>query len=151
MTDNYRNILRQFWHYDDFRPLQAEIIQSIGSGKDTLALMPTGGGKSLCFQVPTMAMDGLCLVITPLIALMKDQVDNLRQRGIFAEAIYTGLTRDTILQTLDKCRYGDRKFLYVSPERLQSEEFRRQLTTLHVCMLAVDEAHCISQIGRAHV
>ncbi|MBR1809223.1 MAG: RecQ family ATP-dependent DNA helicase [Paludibacteraceae bacterium] len=147
MTDNYRNILRQFWHYDDFRPLQAEIIQSIGSGKDTLALMPTGGGKSLCFQVPTMAMDGLCLVITPLIALMKDQVDNLRQRGIFAEAIYTGLTRDTILQTLDKCRYGDRKFLYVSPERLQSEEFRRQLTTLHVCMLAVDEAHCISQWG----
>ena len=147
MTDNYRNILRQFWHYDDFRPLQAEIIQSIGSGKDTLALMPTGGGKSLCFQVPTLAMDGLCLVITPLIALMKDQVDNLRQRGIFAEAIYTGLTRDTILQTLDKCRYGDRKFLYVSPERLQSEEFRRQLTTLHVCMLAVDEAHCISQWG----
>ena len=147
MTDNYRNILRQFWHYDDFRPLQAEIIQSIGSGKDTLALMPTGGGKSLCFQVPTIAMVGLCLVITPLIALMKDQVDNLRQRGIFAEAIYTGLTRDTILQTLDKCRYGDRKFLYVSPERLQSEEFRRQLTTLHVCMLAVDEAHCISQWG----
>ena len=147
MTDTYINILHQYWHYDDFRPLQAEIIQSIGSGKDTLALMPTGGGKSLCFQVPTMAMDGLCLVITPLIALMKDQVDNLRQRGIFAEAIYTGLTRDTILQTLDKCRYGDRKFLYVSPERLQSEDFRHQLTTLPVCMIAVDEAHCISQWG----
>ena len=147
MIDLYKDILRRYWHYDDFRPLQAEIIESIGSGKDTLALMPTGGGKSLCFQVPTMAMEGLCLVVTPLIALMKDQVLNLRERGIFAEAIYTGLSHQTILDVLDKCRYGGRKFLYVSPERLQSAEFLKQLSTLPVCMLAVDEAHCISQWG----
>lgn len=147
MNDTYLSILRQYWHYDDFRPLQAEIIESIGSGKDTLALMPTGGGKSLCFQVPTMAMEGLCLVVTPLIALMKDQVDNLRKRDIFAEAIYTGMTTNDIAVVLDKCRYGNRKFLYVSPERLQSENFRKQLCTLPVCLIAVDEAHCISQWG----
>ena len=109
--------------------------------------MPTGGGKSLCFQVPTMAKEGLCLVITPLIALMKDQVENLRQHDIFAEAIYTGLTQDDIAITLDKCRYGNRKFLYVSPERLEARDFIKQLTTLPVCLIAVDEAHCISQWG----
>lgn len=109
--------------------------------------MPTGGGKSLCFQVPTMTMEGLCLVITPLIALMKDQVENLRQRDIFAECIYTGMTWDNIMDVLDKCRYGNRKFLYVSPERLQSENFLKQLPTLNICLIAVDEAHCISQWG----
>ena len=143
----YLSILRQYWQYDDFRPLQAEIIESAGSGHDTLALMPTGGGKSLCFQVPAMAKEGLCLVVTPLIALMKDQVQNLHNRGIFAEAIYTGLTRNEITDALDRCRYGNRKFLYLSPERLESEEFRRQLTSLPVCLIAVDEAHCISQWG----
>lgn len=142
-----REILRQYWHYDDFRPLQAEIIASVLEGRDTLALMPTGGGKSLCFQVPTMVMDGLCLVITPLIALMKDQVQNLRDRDIFAECIYTGLSNTRINETLDKCRYGNRKFLYVSPERLQSAEFVKQIITLDICLIAVDEAHCISQWG----
>ena len=154
MTD-FRNILRQYWQYDDFRPLQAEIIESVASGRDTLALMPTGGGKSLCFQVPTMAMkdpcdptmEGLCLVITPLVALMKDQVTRLRDLGIRAYAIHSGLNRNEILTILDNCQFGGYKFLYVSPERLESEFFRRRLTDLPVCMIAVDEAHCISQWG----
>ncbi len=139
--------MRQYWHYDNFRLLQAEIIESIGTGNDTLALMPTGGGKSLCFQVPTMAMEGLCLVITPLIALMKDQVENLHTRDIFAEAIYTGLTHKEIMDILDKCQFGNRKFLYVSPERLESKDFRQRLVQLPICLIAVDEAHCISQWG----
>ena len=152
---NFRDILRQYWHYDDFRPLQAEIIESVAAGRDTLALMPTGGGKSLCFQVPTMAMtdpcdptmEGLCLVITPLIALMKDQVAHLRDLGIRAYAIYSGMNRQEIITILDNCQFGGYKFLYVSPERLESAFFRKRLTDLPVCMIAVDEAHCISQWG----
>lgn len=147
--------LKYYWGYDSFRPLQADIIQSIIDGHDTLALMPTGGGKSLCFQVPTMTMkapdddsqEGLCLVITPLIALMKDQVQNLKDKGIKAAAIYTGMTLKEIDIVIDNCRFGDYKFLYVSPERLDSDSFRRRLTQLPVCLIAVDEAHCISQWG----
>lgn len=139
--------LKKYWNYDNFRPLQAEIIQSILDGRDTLALMPTGGGKSLCFQVPTMVMNGLCLVITPLIALMKDQVENLRRRDIHAAAIYTGMTYDQQKVALDNCQWGPYHFLYVSPERLESEEFRDRLSRLPICLIAVDEAHCISQWG----
>jgi len=141
------NTLKKYWNYDNFRPLQAEIIQSILDGRDTLALMPTGGGKSLCFQVPTMVMNGLCLVITPLIALMKDQVGNLRQRNIRAAAIYTGMSYDQQKVALDNCQWGPYHFLYVSPERLESEEFRERLARLPICLIAVDEAHCISQWG----
>lgn len=142
-----REALKTYFGYDDFRPLQEEIIQSVIDGRDTLALMPTGGGKSLCFQVPTMAMGGLCLVITPLIALMKDQVENLRQRDIRAAAIYTGMSYDQQKVALDNCQWGPYHFLYVSPERLESEEFRERLTRLPICLIAVDEAHCISQWG----
>ena len=142
-----KEVLQTYWHYDDFRPLQAEIIDSVLAGKDTLALMPTGGGKSLCFQVPTMVKDGLCLVVTPLIALMKDQVANLRSRDIFAAAIYTGMSRDQQRVALDNCQFGPYHFLYVSPERLESEAFRKRLTELPICLIAVDEAHCISQWG----
>ena len=142
-----KEVLQTYWHYDDFRPLQAEIIESVLAGKDTLALMPTGGGKSLCFQVPTMVKGGLCLVVTPLIALMKDQVENLRQRDILAAAIYTGMSRDQQRVALDNCQFGPYHFLYVSPERLESEAFRKRLTELPICLIAVDEAHCISQWG----
>lgn len=139
--------LQKYWHYDNFRPLQAEIIQSVLDGRDTLALMPTGGGKSLCFQVPTMVMDGLCLVVTPLIALMKDQVENLYRRDIRAAAIYTGMTAEQQKIALDNCQFGPYHFLYVSPERLESEAFRERLSRLPICLIAVDEAHCISQWG----
>ena len=139
--------LKAYFGYDNFRPLQEEIIQSVIDGRDTLALMPTGGGKSLCFQVPTMAMGGLCLVITPLIALMKDQVENLRQRNIRAAAIYTGMSYEQQKVALDNCMWGPYHFLYVSPERLESEEFRERLSRLPICLIAVDEAHCISQWG----
>lgn len=139
--------LKTYFGYDDFRPLQEEIIQSVLDGRDTLALMPTGGGKSLCFQVPTMAMGGLCLVITPLIALMKDQVENLRRREIRAAAIYTGMSFEQQKVALDNCQWGPYHFLYVSPERLESEEFRERLSRLPICLIAVDEAHCISQWG----
>ena len=139
--------LKTYFGYDDFRPLQAEIVQSVLDGRDTLALMPTGGGKSLCFQVPTMAMNGLCLVITPLIALMKDQVENLRRRDIRAAAIYTGMSYEQQKTALDNCMWGPYHFLYVSPERLESEEFRERLSRLPICLIAVDEAHCISQWG----
>lgn len=139
--------LRKYFGYDQFRPLQEEIVQSVLDGRDTLALMPTGGGKSLCFQVPTMVMNGLCLVITPLIALMKDQVENLRKRNIRAAAIYTGMTYEQQKVTLDNCQFGPYHFLYVSPERLESEEFRERLARLPICLIAVDEAHCISQWG----
>ena len=139
--------LKTYFGYDDFRPLQEEIVQSVLDGRDTLALMPTGGGKSLCFQVPTMVMNGLCLVITPLIALMKDQVENLRQRDIRAAAIYTGMTYEQQKVALDNCQWGPYHFLYVSPERLESEEFRERLARLPICLIAVDEAHCISQWG----
>ena len=139
--------LKTYFGYDGFRPLQAEIVQSVLDGRDTLALMPTGGGKSLCFQVPTMAMNGLCLVITPLIALMKDQVENLRKRDIRAAAIYTGMSYEQQKTALDNCMWGPYHFLYVSPERLESEEFRERLVRLPICLIAVDEAHCISQWG----
>ena len=139
--------LKTYFGYDDFRPLQAEIIQSVLDGRDTLALMPTGGGKSLCFQVPTLAMEGLCLVITPLIALMKDQVENLHKRNIRAAAIYTGMNYEQQKAALDNCMWGPYRFLYVSPERLESEEFRERLSRLPICLIAVDEAHCISQWG----
>ena len=142
-----QEVLKTYWHYDNFRPLQAEIIQSVLDGHDTLALMPTGGGKSLCFQVPTMVMDGLCLVVTPLIALMKDQVENLRSRDIRAAAIYTGMTAEQQKIALDNCQFGPYHFLYVSPERLESEAFRERLSRLPICLIAVDEAHCISQWG----
>jgi len=143
----YRKILSDFWGYNKFRPLQEEIIHSVAEGKDTLALMPTGGGKSLTFQIPALAKPGLCLVITPLIALMRDQVDNLRQRKIKAVAIHSGLSRYEIDVALDNCIYGDVKFLYLSPERLSSPLFLKRLESMRVSILAVDEAHCISQWG----
>ncbi|MEA4916676.1 ATP-dependent DNA helicase RecQ [Proteiniphilum sp.] len=146
-SDLFHNILRENWGYSSFRPLQEEIIQSIWEGRDTLGLMPTGGGKSLTFQVPVMAMKGICLVVTPLIALMKDQVDNLRERGIKAAAVYSGMSRDDIITTLENCIFGDYKFLYVSPERLSSDIFITKLRAMDVCLLVVDESHCISQWG----
>ena len=145
--DKYRDILEKYWGYDDFRPVQGEIIASIGAGKDTLGLMPTGGGKSLTFQVPTMAQEGLCLVISPLIALMKDQTDNLRGRGIKAAAVYSGMDKSEMERNLDNCIFGDYKFLYVSPERLQTRMFIEKLRLMKICLIAVDEAHCISQWG----
>ena len=142
-----QEVLKTYYGYDNFRPLQAEIIQSVLDGRDTLALMPTGGGKSLCFQVPTLVMEDLCLVITPLIALMKDQVENLKKRDILAAAIYTGMSYEQQKVALDNCMWGPYRFLYVSPERLESEEFRERLSRLPICLIAVDEAHCISQWG----
>ncbi len=143
----YKEILKKYWGYDSFRSLQQEIIESVGSGKDTLGLMPTGGGKSITFQVPAMAMDGICIVVTPLIALMKDQVSNLRAKGIKAAAIYAGMTFQNMMETFDNCIYGDYKFLYVSPERLGTRIFLEKLSLLKVCLIAVDESHCISQWG----
>ena len=146
MTD-YREILKQYWGYDNFRGIQEDIIRSIGSGKDTLGLMPTGGGKSITFQVPALAQEGICLVITPLIALMKDQVRNLVDRGIKAAAIYSGMSREQILIALDNCIFGQYKFLYISPERLDTEMFQAKLKSMKVSMITVDESHCISQWG----
>ena len=143
----YLDILKQYWGYDSFRGIQEQIIESIGSGRDTLGLMPTGGGKSITFQVPALAMDGVCLVITPLIALMKDQVRNLRDHGIKAAAIHTGMKRDDIIAVMENCIFGGYKFLYVSPERLSSDLFRTKLRHLKVCLITVDESHCISQWG----
>ena len=140
-------LLKQYWGYDRFRGIQEDIINSISENKDTLGLMPTGGGKSITFQVPALAKDGLCLVITPLIALMKDQVQNLRKRGIKALAIYSGMNRQDIITTLENCIFGNYKFLYISPERLDTEIFRTKLRKMKVSMITVDESHCISQWG----
>ncbi len=147
MSSNYNKILKRYWGYDNFRGIQEDIIKSICSGNDTLGLMPTGGGKSITFQVPALAMDGVCVVITPLIALMKDQVLNLRKRGIKAAAIYSGMTRDTIITTMENAIFGAVKILYVSPERLTSETFLKKLSHVKVSLLTIDEAHCISQWG----
>lgn len=142
-----KEILKCYWGYDDFRGIQQEIIESIEAGRDTLGLMPTGGGKSIAFQVPALYSDGLCIVVTPLISLMKDQVDNLRQRNITAYAIYSGLSHDEIVTILDNCVFGDVKFLYVSPERLSSSFFLAKLRHISVSFITIDEAHCISQWG----
>lgn len=147
MADKYLDILRKYWGYEDFRGIQREIIESVGSGRDTLGLMPTGGGKSITFQVPALAQEGVCLVITPLIALMKDQVSHLRQRGIRAAAIHSDMTHSAILQALDNCVYGGTQILYVSPERLHSELFHAKFRHMKVSFITVDEAHCISQWG----
>ncbi|MFZ1330179.1 MAG: ATP-dependent DNA helicase RecQ [Chitinophagaceae bacterium] len=140
-------ILKEFWGYDNFRPLQEDIIKAVLDGKDTLALMPTGGGKSLCYQVPALAQDGLCLVISPLIALMKDQVENLRRKNITAFAIYYGMTRKEVINTFKVASESNCKFLYVSPERLETSLFKEYLPGLGINLIAVDEAHCISQWG----
>lgn len=144
---NYQLLLKKYWGYDDFRGIQKEIITSIGAGKDTLGLMPTGGGKSITFQVPALAQDGVCIVITPLIALMKDQVSNLRRRGIQASAIYSGMKHDSILMTLENAIFGGVKILYVSPERIATSLFIEKLRHMKVSFICVDEAHCISQWG----
>ena len=147
MSSTTRKILQQYWGYPGFRPFQEEIVDSVMAGKDTLALLPTGGGKSICFQVPAMAMEGLCLVITPLIALMKDQVLHLVEKGIPAAAIYSGMHPDELDLAYNQAVYGRLKFLYVSPERLQTDQFIEALKRMKVCLLAVDESHCISQWG----
>ena len=147
MESSIKEILRKYWGYSEFRPAQEQIISSVLAGRDTLALMPTGGGKSLTYQVPTMARKGVCIVVTPLIALMKDQVDRLRKLGISAVAIHSGMSYSKIDIALDNCVYGDVKFLYIAPERLATETFRLRVQRMNVSLLAVDEAHCISQWG----
>ena len=147
MGDKYLDILKQYWGYNDFRGIQREIIESIGEGRDTLGLMPTGGGKSITFQVPALAFDGMCVVISPLIALMKDQVFHLSRQGIRSAAIYSGMSREEIVVTLENCIFGGVKILYVSPERLSSELFQNKFRKMKVSFITVDEAHCISQWG----
>ena len=147
MEDKLLATLKKYWHHDSFRPMQQEIIESVLAGRDTLALLPTGGGKSITYQLPTMLSEGLCIVVTPLIALMKDQVDALRRRGIAATAIYSGMTHRQIDIALDNCIYGDTKFLYIAPERMSSDMFRLRVDRMKVALLAIDEAHCISQWG----
>ena len=145
--NSFHEILKQYWGYDSFRSLQEEIITSVYEKKDTLGLMPTGGGKSLTFQIPTLLMEGICIVVTPLIALMKDQVDALRQKGIKAAMVHSGMSHPEILVALENCIFGDYKFLYVSPERLGTDLFIAKLRDMDVCLIAVDESHCISQWG----
>ena len=147
MSDKTRSVLKQYWGYPAFRPLQEDIVDAVMEGRDTLALLPTGGGKSICFQVPAMAMDGVCLVITPLIALMKDQVAHLLEKGIAAAAIYSGMHPDQLELAYNQAVFGRLKFLYVSPERLQTDAFIAAVRRMKVCLLAVDESHCISQWG----
>lgn len=136
----YYQILKQYWGYDSFRGIQEDIIRSISEGNDTLGLMPTGGGKSITFQVPALAQEGLCLVVTPLIALMKDQVQNLRKRGIKALAIYSGMDRQAIVTALENCIFGNYKFLYISPERLGTDIFRTKLRKMHISMITSTKA-----------
>ena len=147
MEQKLLEALKKYWNYDSFRPMQKEAMEAVLSGRDTLVLMPTGGGKSIIYQLPTLVSDGLCIVVTPLIALMKDQVDRLRRMGISAVAVHSGLSSRQIDIALDNCVYGDVKFLYVAPERLSSEMFRLRVDRMNVSLLAVDEAHCISQWG----
>ncbi|MHA4843702.1 RecQ family ATP-dependent DNA helicase [Flavitalea antarctica] len=147
MAELIHQVLKSYWGYDSFRPLQEDIIKSVLAGNDTLALLPTGGGKSLCFQVPAMATEGLCLVISPLIALMKDQVENLRRKGITAYAIFSGMSRKEVINVLEVAMNSNCKFLYVSPERLETKLFREYLPAFVINLIAVDEAHCISQWG----
>lgn len=147
MEERLKHILQQIFGFDDFRPIQKQVIDSVISGFDTLALLPTGGGKSLCFQIPGLALEGICVVVSPLIALMKDQVDNLKAKGVKAAAIYSGMSYREIDTTLDNCIYGDVKFLYISPERLKTELFIERFKQMKVNLIAVDEAHCISQWG----
>ena len=143
----YRQILTRYWGFTSFRPLQEEIIRSVADGKDTLALMPTGGGKSITYQVPSLAGDGLCIVVTPLIALMKDQVNRLNSLSIKSMAIHSGMSSEEIDIALDNCIYGDYKFLYISPERISTKLFQTRVSRMNVSLIAVDEAHCISQWG----
>ena len=145
--DKYRQILQEYWGYSEFRPLQEEIIHSVCSGRDTLGLMPTGGGKSITFQVPGLLKKGICVVVTPLIALMKDQVDNLHSKGVKATTVYAGMTRQEIIVRLENCVFGDYKFLYISPERLGTELFLAKAQAMNISLLVVDESHCISQWG----
>src|ERR1700733_13320460 len=147
MNRTASEVLKQYWNYDSFRPQQKEIVESVLAGKDTLALLPTGGGKSICFQVPAMMKEGLCLVISPLIALMKDQVANLKKKGIPALSIYSGMSYIEVTKTLQNAVHGNFKFLYVSPERLETELFLEYLSAMHINLIAVDEAHCVSQWG----
>jgi len=147
VESNLHQILRNVFGLEDFRPVQKQVIDSVMEGKDTLALLPTGGGKSLCYQIPGLAKEGICLVISPLIALMKDQVDNLKAKGVKASAIFSGMSYREIDTTLDNCIYGDFKFLYVSPERLKQELFIERFRQMNINLIAVDEAHCISQWG----
>ncbi|HEX5026318.1 MAG TPA: DEAD/DEAH box helicase, partial [Agriterribacter sp.] len=144
---NIHSILQSNWGYSSFRPLQQDIIESVLSGHDTLAIMPTGGGKSICFQVPALASSGICLVVTPLIALMKDQVEALKSKGILALSLHSGMTFQEVKKTLDNALYGNYKFLYLSPERLETNLFKEYLPALPLNLVAVDEAHCISQWG----
>jgi len=147
MPSNIHNILKDYWGYSEFRPLQEEIIRSVLEGKDTMAILPTGGGKSLCFQLPALAKPGICLVVSPLVALMKDQVGQLKEKNIRATYIVSGMRPREIDYALNNCIFGDYKFLYVSPERLQNDIFLARFKDMPVNMIAIDEAHCVSQWG----
>jgi len=142
-----QEVLKKYWNYDDFRPGQAEIIDAVMAGKDTLALLPTGGGKSICFQVPALAKEGVTIVVSPLIALMKDQVRQLKDRGVVADAVYSGMRRQDIDRIFDNAVYGNTKLLYMSPERLLTDLARVRIAKMNLALIAVDEAHCISQWG----